>query len=141
MSYDDFLKYFNEIGICNPWILGSTCHTIAGQWVPGLSAGGPPGFASSFPHNPAALLTVLEAEKGAGKGKKKKTKKVVPASPPSSVLVSCSLSLSQKDLRGQMEEGCSDGKAEGQYGLYLPANLPAGTNHNIGTCMSMSGLD
>lgn len=28
MSSDDFFKYFSDVGICDPWIFGSTCYTV-----------------------------------------------------------------------------------------------------------------
>lgn len=75
MSFQDFLKYFSEIEICNlspdslvedpkksinkSWSL----NTFEGDWVPGVSAGGCLNNPTTFHTNPQYVMNLNEADK------------------------------------------------------------------------------
>lgn len=77
MSFQDFLKYFDDLDICHlspeslemddaeseksyekEWILNS----FEGEWVAGISAGGCRNYADSFPSNPQFIMTLQDPD-------------------------------------------------------------------------------
>ena len=104
MCWEDFLLFFDEIEVCNPFLLASPkasedgsvrCDTVCGSWVAGQNAGGRHGC-STFKHNPSFTIT-------AGGLAEAKAKEEI------TVLIT----LYQPDRRGQKHE--EDGWAD----LYL----------------------
>jgi hypothetical protein len=92
MSWLDFVKYFSEVGMCNPWLKGQRAYTLASCWEAGLSAGGPIGF-KSFRCNQAFALEITARGKGRAGDKEE---------------VSVSVTLSQDDIRGVDDQECFD---------------------------------
>ena len=60
----EILLFFDEIEVCNPFLLASPkasedgvrCDTVCGSWVAGQNAGGRHGC-STFKHNPSPTIT------------------------------------------------------------------------------------
>jgi hypothetical protein len=121
MCWDDFTTYFDEIGVCNPWLLAqhlgqsssrsaTTVSTVGCEWQPGVNAGGRPGFSvlshtksKTFRYNPTILLTTSQCDG------------------------TVHITLSQPDTRGK---GSPPGKTLPWQDMYL-----SGPNH-YGPCAS-----
>lgn len=84
MNWDDFVTYFEDVSMCNPWLKGNARYSISSSWEPGVSAGGPVGFARTFEYNPSFAMEIT----GTDERGEQKSKAFVSAT------------LSQDDVRG-----------------------------------------
>ena len=68
MLFSDFLKYFNEVGVCDPFKAAAAsgddfihCETVCDHWQAGISAGGRSAH-PTFKYNPRFALTAESEE-------------------------------------------------------------------------------